>query len=60
MTEPSASSTLSSSVPTVRVALPPLVMVTVCVPVDEAKSPLCETLTLTSRSAEGAGLALRV
>ena len=59
MTEPSASSTLSSVVGTARVALPEVEMLTVCEPV-EAKSPLCETVTLTLRSAAGAGVAVTV
>ena len=59
MTEPSASSTLSLVVGTARVALPEVEMLTVCEPV-EAKSPLCETVTLTVRSAAGAGVAVTV
>ena len=47
-------------VPTLSVALPEVGIVTVCVPVVAPKSPLWVTLTVTSRLALGAGLALTV
>ena len=57
MTEPSGSSTSSSEVETVTVALPPVPTLTVRVPVGAPKSPDCATVTLTVSGAVGAGLA---
>ena len=60
VTDPSASSALSSLVEMVSVALPVVGMLTVCEPVVTPKSPLWATLTLTNRADAGTGLAVTV
>ena len=60
VTEPSNSSTESSEVATVNDTLPPVGTVTVRLPVAAPNAPSALTVTLTGRSAAGAGLAVRV
>ena len=60
MTEPSGSSVVSSVVASVSVAMPVVGMVTVCGPAAMPYAPVAATVTLTARSAAGAGLAVSV
>ena len=60
VTEPSASSTESSAVLSVNVALPVVGIVTVCDCAETPKSPTVVTAIVTSRLVEGAGSAVTV
>ena len=60
MIDPLGSSVWSPVVLTVRVTLPDVGMVTVRAPAVTPKSPVTATVTLTSRSADGAGVAVTV